>query len=129
MAIEKPPYGSPCNACGLCCAVSICPLGQIVFPRAAAPCPALEREPDGRMRCGLVASPGKYAPIRTSVHGVDAMSAAAADGVGVGLGCDARTEDERDAPRPPEFQRALEEFARNAATARKRVLRLWAAPR
>lgn len=62
------------------------------------------------MRCGLVASPGKYAPIRTALFGSAAMSEAAVAGIGVGIGCDARLETERD------------------ARARKRILRLWSEP-
>jgi hypothetical protein len=37
----KPEEGSPCNGCGLCCAVGTCAAARIAYPHASAPCPAL----------------------------------------------------------------------------------------
>src|SRR5687767_1795756 len=128
MTPEKPAYGSPCNSCGLCCRNEICPLGAIVFPRAFAPCPALERDGD-REVCGLIANPSRYAPIRTSVYGNEVMSDAAAIGVGAGIGCDARLIEERDIKPPEDFLKRLAEVARSSARTRRKILPLWRNPR
>jgi hypothetical protein len=53
-APEKPAFGSPCNGCGLCCALEVCKVGVVVFGKdVAAPCPAMQFE-SGRFRCGVV---------------------------------------------------------------------------
>lgn len=126
--IAKPAYGSPCNNCGLCCQNEVCPLGQLVFTTAQAPCPALEIGGEGG-KCGLIAHPERYAPIRTAVYGAEAMRDAAAFGVGAGIGCDARTEDERNAVPPPEFARAMAAVKRLSSAARNKIMRLWSNPR
>lgn len=52
----KPRFGSPCNGCGICCARELCVLGELAFPGASAPCPALKLRGDGRSTyCELVA--------------------------------------------------------------------------
>ena len=45
--------GSPCNGCGWCCHLEVCRLGEMAFPDAKAPCPAITYQ-DGVVRCGLV---------------------------------------------------------------------------
>jgi hypothetical protein len=40
-APAKPAEGQPCNGCGVCCAVTLCPLGRLRFWRMDGPCPAL----------------------------------------------------------------------------------------
>lgn len=90
MTLEKPPHGSPCNSCGKCCRAMICPLGQRVFGRKDGPCPAIEKQDDGRELCGLMVKPGNYAKMRLiAKHGADALSAAARLMNGAGTGCDA----------------------------------------
>lgn len=75
----KPRFGSPCNGCGLCCALEICSIGEKVFPGAGAPCPALKITEDRRRTyCELVAI--------EKIHGLKPIIATA---LGVGLGCDA----------------------------------------
>lgn len=49
----KPPYTHPCNHCGLCCTKALCEVGNMAFPGAAAPCPALLVR-DGKALCGFV---------------------------------------------------------------------------
>lgn len=115
--LEKPPYGSPCNSCGLCCRMEICPLGEIVFPGALAPCPALEADGD-RQVCGLIAHPAAYAPLRSSIFGSDALRDAARYAVAAGVGCDTRGEDERNVP-------SIAARVRYSAAAARRVERLW----
>lgn len=120
---EKAPYGSPCNNCGLCCREELCPLAQMVFPRAiAAPCPALEKDGE-REVCGFVKSPEQYRPVAVSIHGAEALRSAALYGIGAGIGCDARLEGEGDPP--PEFVKALMKAARAPLSARLNVVRLW----
>ena len=49
----KPRFKEPCNRCGLCCSLEICPAGKIAYPDAVAPCPLLKIE-DGKATCQLV---------------------------------------------------------------------------
>lgn len=88
MTLRKPPHGQPCNSCGTCCRIALCPLATHLFDRIAGPCPAIER--DGQQQvCGLVRNPGNYAVSLTMIHGRTKMSAAAALLIGAGVGCDA----------------------------------------
>lgn len=51
----KPRFMTPCNRCGICCQMSLCPIAEIVYSGAEAPCPALRIEPDGKATfCGLM---------------------------------------------------------------------------
>lgn len=60
-APEKPPLGSPCNGCGICCAAETCPAARMVLFRMRGPCPALEwNEARQRYFCGLVSRPGDH---------------------------------------------------------------------
>lgn len=95
----KPPYGSPCNRCGLCCMNELCPLAASLFRRTDGPCPALLSVGDG-YSCGLVLSPERFAPMLAFAEGKDRLSAAAAALIGAGHGCDAQTPGEQDNPRP-----------------------------
>jgi hypothetical protein len=121
MTLAKPAYGAECNACGWCCRNQVCPLGSLVGLGVDGPCPALE--PDGeRQICGLVKRPGKYLPARVAMRGAEKVSAAAALLNGVGMGCDAKSEDEPDNPEyrrrhmtqssAAEFQKRLDKAAR-----------------
>lgn len=51
---EKPKYAEPCNHCGLCCMLSLCPVAEQAFPGEAAPCRALVVNDSGAI-CGMVA--------------------------------------------------------------------------
>jgi hypothetical protein len=60
-APEKPKTGDPCNGCGVCCALTTCPLGRLRFLKRRGPCPALRW--DSALvcyRCDLVTRPGEY---------------------------------------------------------------------
>ena len=60
-APSKPEVGEACNGCGVCCAVSTCPVARLRFLRAAGPCPALAWSAEqSRYLCGLLHSPGRY---------------------------------------------------------------------
>lgn len=60
-APPKPPFGAPCNGCGVCCAATTCPAARLRFLRVRGPCPALAwQAAEARYRCGLVAAPARY---------------------------------------------------------------------
>ncbi len=88
--IARPPFGTPCNGCGVCCRDVLCKYGAIIFGSQPGPCPALEAAigAPGRSACGLIQSPGRYAPVKTALNGEKAMREAAALLTGSGLGCD-----------------------------------------
>lgn len=100
--LMKPPHGAPCNRCGLCCTLTLCPLGSHVFHKEIGPCPALEKTEDGLTACGLVAHPEAHALVLTLQKGKEALSDAAKWLTATGLGCDCRTNGE---PPDKEFYR------------------------
>ena len=100
----KSKHGKPCNNCGFCCHLELCPLACALFlehdsdiaPESApGPCPALESGVGGLL-CGLVSNPIKYAPVREAVVGAKALTDAAAFLIGSGKGCDASGPDDYD---------------------------------
>lgn len=57
-APSKPPVGTACNGCGICCASEPCPLGMIVSGRRRGRCRALTWNDAGRRyRCALLGMP------------------------------------------------------------------------
>jgi len=109
MTLEKPPHGSPCNNCGLCCKEELCPLAEFVFkPRSVhSQCPALDTEDDGSYSCGLVKRPAHFSPIRAAVVGASTLTNAALVLIGSGFGCDARHNSEKE---NPQFLARFERF-------------------
>ena len=73
----KPRYGTPCNGCGLCCMLELCPAGKLAFPDSSAPCPALMVSEDkSKTYCGLV---------RAEIdHGMEPILQKS---LGIGTGC------------------------------------------
>lgn len=74
---SKPPFRRPCNGCGVCCSLELCAAGEIAFPGAKVPCPALKLTPDRtRTYCQLVAAEiaGNLEPVLQA-------------GLGIGGGC------------------------------------------
>ncbi|WP_299146731.1 hypothetical protein [uncultured Comamonas sp.] len=54
-APPKPPVGSPCNGCGLCCLAEPCPLGMLYSRRTTGPCVKLRWDDGaGRYVCGVL---------------------------------------------------------------------------
>ena len=51
---EKPPYGDPCNRCGLCCMTDPCRVAQVVLLQRHGACPALKSDGLGGYVCGLL---------------------------------------------------------------------------
>jgi len=118
---EKPAYGQPCNACGLCCMMEPCPLGQYLFKTARGPCPALVIE-DGKSACGVALHPQKYAPTRARIAGVGRLRDAAAKLNGFGTGCDMALGDEEVAESD---RQRLREIARGMLPDEDRAFKVW----
>ena len=58
--LPKPPYGSPCNGCGMCCIAEQCGISVALFGKQEV-CPALEQA--GRSwACGLVRNTAAHVP-------------------------------------------------------------------
>jgi hypothetical protein len=79
MVERKPPHGSPCTACGLCCHIMLCRLALGVFGDQPGPCPALLLDSARRSSCGLVAAATDAAHRNAALHLIRA-----------GDGCDCR---------------------------------------
>lgn len=80
------------------------------------PCPALL--PDNR--CGLIEAPERFFPFRVAVRGKEMLSAAAAQLVGAGCGCDAQVDGE---PDNQEFRDAMRRRSNHHRT--EAALRVW----
>ena len=125
---RKPPHGSPCNRCGLCCMATLCPLARKVFGFEIGRCPALIWSPENpEAACGLVVDPIKYAPTSVALKVVGRASSqeasdAAALLVGSGTGCDARINGE---PGDEEFYRKLRIWDRKNEGAVRRARKIW----
>lgn len=85
----KPAHGSPCNGCGLCCAMEPCGVAREFIPNhpEEGPCLALEWEA-GRFSCGMIRRPSHYMRLPNDwADGV--LGEMIADALGAGRGCDA----------------------------------------
>jgi hypothetical protein len=87
MTLSKPAHGSPCNGCGVCCQITLCPVGIAQFGHKAGPCEAIQTEA-GKAVCGLVANPQRYAPLKVARFGVEKLRSAAMLLISSGKGCD-----------------------------------------
>lgn len=125
---RKPPHGSPCNRCGLCCMATLCPLARKVFGFEVGRCPALVWSPDNlEAACGLVVDPMRYAPTSVALRvagraTIEEAAAAASLLVGSGTGCDARINGE---PGDEEFYRQLRLWDRKNEGAVRRARKVW----
>ena len=123
-ALMKPPHGDSCNRCGACCEAALCPLAAFVLQRpqfGSGGCPALSGEP-GETICGMVADPARWSPVRTAIHGANAMQAAAYLLIGASDGCDARFNGE---PINKAFNRKLERLDIKRADRLADARKLW----
>lgn len=89
-APPKPPPGTPCNGCGVCCAAATCPAGLVLFRRRRGPCPALEWQGE-HYRCGLIAHPARYLP-RFPARAEGGVARLFARWIAAGSGCDSTVE-------------------------------------
>ncbi|MFN4148582.1 MAG: hypothetical protein ACK4E4_03430 [Rhodocyclaceae bacterium] len=81
-APQKPAFGAPCNGCGVCCALTPCPLSRLSLRHRDGSCPALTWQGE-RYVCGLVVAPQgfiRWLPRRLRLRWI---------GVGWGCDCDA----------------------------------------
>ena len=63
LAPKKPPLGQSCNGCGVCCAVTTCPLAKIFIWQWRGACRALLWDEGAqRYQCGLLQSPRIFLP-------------------------------------------------------------------
>jgi hypothetical protein len=109
---RKPPHGSACNRCGVCCMIVRCDLGAHLFGGKHGRCPALKKAPDGFYDCGVITNPDL----------IDEMREAARQIIYAGQGCDCRINGE---PINHAYHRKCE--AEDAANKPKRdaALKLW----
>lgn len=87
--LRKPPYGAPCNGCGLCCHREVCAIGIKYFGDVPAPCPGLVWRND-KYRCAVMEAEEEMIqenPALTPKTTIKQM-------LGGGMGCDATTEEE-----------------------------------
>src|SRR5262245_6460254 len=84
--LNKPPFGDPCNHCGICCTLELCPIAEEHFPGAPLPCPALEYH-DGFFRCGMVSRPSYHLGAKFNADEILSPLMARAIGIGQGCGC------------------------------------------
>lgn len=81
-APEKPPLRAPCNGCGVCCALTACPLSYLLLRHRQGICPALRWQGE-RYVCGLVVAPRgwvRFVPRRLRLRWI---------GASCGCDCDA----------------------------------------
>lgn len=81
----KPKYAGSCNHCGQCCTAQICPIGEMAFPNATAPCPALVVEM-GKALCAIV-----------QIERTSGMVPMIQNALGIGCGCSMPDSDTSDA--------------------------------
>lgn len=82
-APAKPAPGAPCNGCGVCCALSPCPLSRFLLGHRQGVCPALTWI-DSRYWCGLIEAPRGAARLLPRTLRLR--------WIGAGLGCDCDAE-------------------------------------
>jgi hypothetical protein len=89
-APAKPPEGSACNGCGVCCAAEPCPVGMLVSRRRHGACQALVWSDEAaRYLCGLIAQPQRFVRPAWLARGVSRL---ARRFVAAGIGCDSDLE-------------------------------------
>lgn len=85
----KPAFGSPCNGCGMCCAMEPCGLAREFIPDhpSEGPCRALEHD-EGRFTCGLIRHASRYLPDLPNDWADAHLGGIFAEALGAGQGCD-----------------------------------------
>ena len=99
-APPKPPEGSPCNGCGVCCLSAPCPLGMVLSGRRTGTCIALRWDDGSQIyRCGAISEPqavlrdrlpGLLHPLASALAPL--LAGAARRWVAAGSGCDSSLE-------------------------------------
>jgi hypothetical protein len=84
LAPAKPVLGQPCNGCGVCCALSVCPLGRLIYWQIHGPCPGSRWVAElRRYQCSLLDRHQDFAREQRTLVGRWVSRAIAA-----GRGCD-----------------------------------------
>lgn len=116
MVDKKPPHGSPCNNCGLCCWSSKCDIGRALFGGSDGPCPALRFDSEQKSFCNVIANPQQY-----TTHDIDEARAAAALLLYAGKGCTMRINGEMNS----QFMALLFDFDTQNEHALDEAAALW----
>lgn len=116
MVAKKPPHGSKCNHCGLCCWSSKCEIGRAIFGASDGPCPALRFDSEQKSFCNVIANPQEY-----TERDVDEARAAAVLLLYAGMGCTMRINGERDV----DFQVLLWNYDQQNRHALDEAAELW----
>lgn len=82
--LNKPPFGDPCNHCGVCCSLELCDVAEEYFLGSPLPCPALEYR-EGRFLCGLIVRPSYH--LNLHFNGDKILSPLFTQAIGAGQGC------------------------------------------
>lgn len=102
VSLEKPPYGDPCNGCGICCIAQVCALGLELGDDQN--CKALILNADRSFSCGLVTDPYRFISDESlmvwkaldemsgSNKGEESLKKSNAQALGAGRGCDSDDE-------------------------------------
>ena len=94
-APAKPPEGTPCNGCGLCCLLEPCPLGMLVSRRRSGTCVALRwSDVDQRYFCGILSDPCGVTGL-TQPWALRGLAALSRRWIAAGVGCDAPLQPEK----------------------------------
>src|SRR5579872_328640 len=88
MVERKPKHGEACTHCGVCCAATLCQVGQRVFdrPHVPGPCPALILDVSGKSLCGVAMNPRAFN--LASPESDAELTRSALMLIGSGYGCD-----------------------------------------
>jgi hypothetical protein len=92
-APAKPPAGSACNGCGVCCASEPCPPGMLLSLRVRGRCRLLRFDAaHASYRCGLMPESSNAPQSRFVAWRRRLRRRLAARWIGAGLGCDSLVE-------------------------------------
>lgn len=96
LAPAKPPWGAPCNGCGVCCLAEPCPVGMVLSIKRRGACDALHWDrAQALYRCGAIARPEQVlrevlpTPLRTLARPLaPLLGFVARRAIAAGSGCD-----------------------------------------
>lgn len=89
-APKKPPYGSQCNRCGVCCAAEPCPVAHLFLWQFTGACRALQwQETEQCYACGMAVNPKQF--IKFIPRNLESYFARwFAKRIAAGIGCDSK---------------------------------------
>lgn len=116
MVAKKPPHGSPCNNCGLCCWTKKCDIGRALFGSSDGRCPALCFDGKNESYCDVVRNTSLY-----TTHAPDEARAAALLLLFAGHGCTMRINGEMNS----DFNNKLDDFERSHRSEFDHACDIW----